>query len=167
MYADCTLFIKDNLLGKLPDNGRPLTAEVLALVADDGRLGDFRIGLAGTEKLAVRFSTKHVYASSQLPGTELSFHIRPEDIKISTNSTVSQWYDLNTLVKAREIIANYVEDEDDDSEDLLTILDGLEGDGKEAAIRWAIDAAENGLELVLQGLPASGEKLNSHPVFRG
>jgi len=149
---------KKEFLLSVPDGGEKLKAELLVQEADSERIfGDFRISIGGSEAVNVSFSTDQVYSSELIPSTKLSFDIWPRDIKIRRNSTTSPWFDLNVLIKAREVLV-----------DLLEVLTTIPGNEGWASIRWAIEAVNSGdLELVLQSLPATANTLNSHTVFNG
>jgi hypothetical protein len=153
-----------------PRSPGELGVEVMAQVRPTGRFMDhMRLALGGSKMLQATFSSKAVFPSAVLPDTLITIQKRPEDVIIKRNTTTSEWMDLNTLIKARDALAHREDEEEDDTEDLLELMDALaDPQQAQASIRWAVCATpDRQLQLVLQSLPAPAAILNSKPLLKG
>jgi hypothetical protein len=154
----------------VPANPGEVGAEVMAQARVTGRFIDnVRVALGGTRILEAAFSTAAIFDADLIPETPLIYQKRPADIIIRTNLNSSEWADVRDLLQEREILAARPGVEEDDNEDLLTLLDGLEGPtANQAAIRWAVCVGDDQrLQLVLQALPGSATVLNSKRALKG
>jgi hypothetical protein len=139
-------------------------------VRPNGRfLDNFRVAVGGAQFLQAEFTTASVFSNNLLPATALVLHKRPIDIVIRRNLTTSDWLDVIGLLRSRDLIAGAPEADEDDNEDLLTLIAALEDPGTaQASIRWAVVAGQDHkMHLQLQALPASATNLNSKPIFKG
>jgi hypothetical protein len=155
-----------------PQRPGSLGMEVLAQVRASGRFTDnLRVVIGGERALEAVFSTTTIFSSSFIPATDLFYQIRASSIKIRKNQTTSEWYDVIQLLKEHKIITSRpgASEEEDDNEDLITLLDSVSNPAEaQAAIRWAVCASEDShLDLVLEALPASATVLNSKPILKG
>jgi hypothetical protein len=166
------IFPKDDFALACPRDPDELGAELMVIARPTGRLQDhFRVAIGGSKPLQALFSTKDVFTTALMPEASLQLNVRPAEVKIRRNQTTSEWHDVTSKLKARDILAyRQLDTEDeDDTEDLLELIEQL-ADKEEvsASYRWAVGVTTGlKLELVLQRLPASAKHLNSKPIFKG
>jgi hypothetical protein len=160
--ASWEVFEADQFENAVPRNTGEAGMELLTQVRPNGRVLDhFRITLGGSKIIDVSTPMATLF-----PGTPAAWKWRYQswarDISIRRNMTSSVWLNAHTLLEAREAWVE-AEEERISPEQVLQHL----GDAK-AAIRFAIVIGDNhGMELNIQGLPASAESLMGKPAFRG
>jgi len=163
-----------------PRDPGELGMDLMAQVRSNGRIMDhFRISMGGSRTIRSAFHTKAVYTNNSIIGATLKYEVWPRDIIFRRNMTSTEWLDLTNLVAANDILAYRPGTEAGGSEDvieeelcneaIMAFLNGLtEKTHCGASVRWAVGVgADNKLELVLQGLPASATVLAGKPPFRG
>jgi len=163
-----------------PRDPGELGAELMAQVRSNGRVMDhFRVAVGGSRILQAAFHTKSIYTNNSIIGATLRYEIWPRDITIRRNMCTSDWMDLTNLVASNDILGYKPAEaagpstdaaaEELCNEDILRFLNGLsEKSHCGAAIRWAVGiGADQKLELILQGLPASAAALTGKPTLRG
>jgi hypothetical protein len=160
--SDWEVFEAEQFETAAPRNAGELGAELLAQVRPNGRILDhFRVTLGGSRIIDIK--TPMVRLFSGAPETwKLRYQIWPRDVIIRRNMASSLWINVHTLLEAIEA---WVEAEEA-RVPMNAVLQSL-GETK-AAMRFAIVIGDNlGLELNVQGLPASAETLMGKPAFRG
>jgi hypothetical protein len=139
-----------------------LGVELLVHARANGRILDhFRIAVGGSRIIDVTTTTGLLFGSEMLPTTAVNFQLRPDEIGLRQNSITSEWIDVVDQIRSRDFLVGD-DPEDDDNEELLSLLDTIDdASGTNASVRWAVAVTEQQtLELVLQALPASADTLN-------
>jgi hypothetical protein len=165
-----TLFSKDDFTLACPRDPGELGVELMAISRPNGRIQDhYRLAVGGSKNVEATFSTKDVFVSSVVPATTIQLHVRPSDIRILRNLTTSEWFDIFEKLKSRDLTAFRLDVAEDDTEDLIELLNQVVNKEEIAAsYRWAVAVSPDGhLELLLQSLPATAKSLNSNPIFKG
>jgi hypothetical protein len=165
-----TIFSKEDFALACPRDPGELGVELMAITRPNGRLQDhYRLAVGGSRSVSVTFSTRDVFVSSVVLATMIQLHVRPADIKIRRNLTTSEWYDIFEKLKSRDLTAFRLDVAEDDTEDLVELLNQVVNKEEIAAsYRWVVAVSPDGhLELLLQSLPASAKNLNSKPIFKG
>jgi hypothetical protein len=160
--SDWEVFEAEQFETAAPRNAGELGAELLAQVRPNGRILDhFRVTLGGSRIIEIKTPMARLFAGTP-EAWKLCYQIWPRDVLIRRNMASSLWFNVHTMLEAREA---WVEA----GEARVPVNEVLESLGEtKAAMRFAIVVGDNlGLELNVQGLPASAETLMGKPAFRG
>jgi hypothetical protein len=146
---------------------------VLALLTTsrpaDGKEGQFRFVLGGTEAVAVRIQATDILPIPEMEPFTIVGQFKPGiHIALQQNSTCSGWFDVADLVASQDLEV-VVGDGEDGHEHFLEAVADCQALHSQSGLswRWMLAAAADGigLELHLQGLSCRGTAIQSTPVL--
>jgi len=145
-----------------------LTAELFALVRNDGRIGDqTRTVLGGSEIIEGTFSCSLLFAEPFVAEWSAVIQRFPRDIDLRRGMLTGPWMNFTDLVASRDIT---ILDETGAGVLAAAFLRRTKEaeDGPEAAaLRWAVVLSDSArLCVQLQGLPATANSLNGKPALK-
>jgi hypothetical protein len=160
---DYVILDADHFATAEPRNPGELGAEILAQVRSTGRIADhFRVTLGGSRIIDV--SAPLAAMMQGAPPTWLfRFQAWARDIEVRRNMVSTTWLNVHSQLAAREA---WITDQAGTQIPHETVLEAIQD--KRAAFRFIVVVSDSqGLDLMLQALPASKETLTGKPAFRG
>ena len=145
----------------------PRTVELLARIRPSGRILDAsRVVLGGSEIIQVDFHLTQIIPNPRFNNWRIRYQIWPRDINLRRNQTTSSWSDVEALVAGRDVEILDAQGAIIPPAEFLELLASMDPPNVGSS-RWAVTIADNdGLQLQLQGLPASAPHLSSKPQLR-
>jgi hypothetical protein len=120
----------------------------------------FRFTLEGNETLEMDFMAKDLVDYRETKDYLLKCELQPEDVDLEANTLSSRWEDLEDLVARSKMIPSTGGSMAPKGAEFRRHLADWKASEPEAgaAVRWALRCGdEDGLYLILQGLPASAK----------
>jgi hypothetical protein len=120
----------------------------------------FRFTLEGSEPLEMAFMAKDLVDYRETRDYMLKCELQPEDVDLEANTLSSRWEDLEELVARGKLIPSAGGSLAPKGAEFRRHLADWKASEPEAgaAVRWALRCGdEDGLYLILQGLPASAK----------
>jgi hypothetical protein len=150
----------------LPRAAGELTGELLVQARPNGRMLDhFRVTLGGSRILDISFPLANILALPGAAGWRLKMQTWPRDIALRRNMMSSEWVSLDSIIASKDGVIYNAEDVVVPHADVLEKIQEAE---VSAAVRYAVViGGDQGLQLMMQGMPASAESLMGKPAFRG
>jgi hypothetical protein len=120
----------------------------------------FRFTLEGSEPLEMTFMAKDLVDCRETRDYMLRCNFQPEDVDLEANTLSSRWEDLEDLVARSKLIPSPGDSLTSKGAEFRRHLADWKASEPEAgaAVRWALRCGdEEGLYLILQGLPATAK----------
>jgi hypothetical protein len=120
----------------------------------------FRFTLEGNETLEMDFMAKDLIDYRETKDYLLKCELQPEDVDLEANTLSTRWEDLEDLVARSKMIPSTGSSMTPKGAEFRRHLADWRASEPEAgaAVRWALRCGdEDGLYLILQGLPASAK----------
>jgi hypothetical protein len=151
-----------------PPNDDNYTAELFAMVRDNGRIvDDFKWVVGGTDILEADFQLNKIFTNQAVGAHTIRMQRWPRDLDLRKGLLSGFWKDIATIVSCRDASVFDAEGAGIPAEEFLRTLEDLDNGQGAAAIRWAVRLSDNEkLVIQLHGLPAAAAVLNGNPSYK-
>jgi hypothetical protein len=151
-----------------PPNDDNYTAELFAMVRDNGRiLDDFKCVVGGTDILEAEFELSKLFNNPVIGGHTIKIQRWPRDLDLRKGLLSGNWKDVSTIVSCRDASIFDSEGAGIPAEEFLGLLENPDNGKEAAAVRWAVRlSASEKLVIQLHGLPAAAAVLNGKPSYK-
>jgi hypothetical protein len=151
-----------------PPNDDNFTAELFAMVRDNGRIvDDFKCVVGGTDILEADIQLKKIFANPVVGAYSIKMQRWPRDLDLRKGLLSGHWKDISTVVACRDASVFDADGAGIPADEFLKTLEDPDNGKEAAAVRWAVRLSDNEkLAIQLHGLPAAAAVLNGKPSYK-
>jgi len=151
-----------------PPNDDNYTAELFAMIRDNGRIiDDYKCVVGGTDILEAEFELNRLFTNPLIGAHTIKMQRWPRDLDLRKGLLSGNWKDVSTIVSCRDASIFDSAGAGIPADEFLRLLEDPENGKEAAAVRWAVRlSASEKLVIQLHGLPAAAAVLNGKPSYK-